>query len=143
MTQTAGKSQEIIEIAKKLGAKGEIGTPEKLWGYGKVECDESGCIGCGKCEDNCAKGAIRFERIFDLKNAFKKNIPSEGSKKDKIMYLISSLSLKTPKNPVQVPELVPGYGRIVIDETKCIGCGNCERNCSGGVLHVKKRVDIR
>ena len=144
MTQThiPRKSQKIIELAKKLGAKGAVRVPERLWGYGKIEYSEEDCIGCGKCEDNCSEDAIRFERTFDLKKVFEKDVSTNESKKNRIMYLITTLAVKKPKNSVLVPELVHGYGTVIIDKDKCIGCGNCERNCSGNALHVKKVLNV-
>ncbi len=143
-----GKSQNIVEIAKRLGASGEISVPARLWGYGEIRYDEEKCIGCGKCEGNCSKSAIKFIQEFDLKKIFEKDFEREilqnrgESKKKRILNLIKDIAVKTPKDPVWVPELVEGYGRVVIDRDKCIGCGNCERNCSGDALHVEKILGL-
>jgi NAD-dependent dihydropyrimidine dehydrogenase PreA subunit len=135
------KSELLLEIAKNLGVKGRINIPEGLWGYGKISYDETKCIGCGKCEDNCSEEAIVFERIFDLPRLFKTK-SGEELKKNRILSLIRSLACKTPRNPIAVPELVEGYGRILIEKDKCIGCGNCQRYCTGEALKVEKTLEI-
>jgi NAD-dependent dihydropyrimidine dehydrogenase PreA subunit len=135
------KSELLLEIAKNLGVKGRINIPEGLWGYGKIRYDESKCIGCSKCEENCSEGAITFERTFDLPKVFKRKY-EDGLKKNRILNLIKSLACKPPRSPISVPELVEGYGNLKIDEEKCIGCGNCERYCTGEALKVEKTLEI-
>lgn len=137
------KKREIFkEIAANLGIKGEIEVPEGLWGYGKITYDEAKCIGCGLCEENCPEEATKFERVFDLKEVFAKEIPANELKKNVILNLIKELALKEPENPIETPDLVFGYGKVIIDEEKCIGCGNCERYCSGQALKVKMKIEV-
>jgi len=136
------KSELLLEIARGLGVKGKINVPDGLWGYGKITYDEAKCIGCGKCQENCSEEAITFERIFDLPKIFKAKGNGSDLKKDRIISLIRSLAQKKPKNPIPVPELVEGYGNVKIEEDKCIGCGNCERYCTGNALKVKKVLEV-
>ncbi|MBU0567752.1 4Fe-4S binding protein [bacterium] len=137
------KKQDIFrEIAANLGIKGEITVPEGLWGYGQITYDEAKCIGCGLCEENCPEEATKFERVFDLVEVFKKEIPPNELKKNVILNLIKELALKEPEKPIEIPDLVLGYGRVVIDKEKCIGCGNCERYCSGNALKVERLIEI-
>ncbi|MDI6785686.1 MAG: 4Fe-4S binding protein [bacterium] len=136
------KSELLVEVAKNIGIKGTINVPDGLWGYGKIKYDEGKCIGCSKCEVNCSEGAISFERIFDLPKIYEAEKSDGSLKKDRIVALIKSLTLKKPKNPINVPELVEGYGNVKIDLDKCIGCGNCQRYCTGKALKVEKILEI-
>ncbi len=138
------KSEMLLEISKNLGAKGSLTVPEKLWGYGQISYDESKCIGCGKCETNCSEEAITFERTLDLAKVMKGDIKIDenSSKKEKIISLIKMLAISEPKNPIPVPDLVEGYGTVVIDLEKCIGCGNCERHCTANALKVRQVLEV-
>ena len=136
------KSELLLEMAKNIGVKGRIIIPDGLWGYGKIVYDEARCIGCGKCEKNCSEKAIAFERIFDLPKIFEKETKDE-LKKNRILNLIKNLAIQTPKNPIFVPDLVEGYGSVKIDKERCIGCGNCERYCTGEALKVEKVLEVQ
>lgn len=136
------KIEVLREIAAALGVKGSIEVRGDLWGYGKVRYDEECCIGCGKCEEVCSEGAIKYERIFDLPKLFEKEIEEDGTKKRRVLNLIKSLSLKKPQTPIEIPEFVTGYGKVLLEDEKCDGCGRCERHCSGGALKVEKVVRI-
>jgi NAD-dependent dihydropyrimidine dehydrogenase PreA subunit len=136
------KSDIFREIAKAIGVKGEIRVPDGLWGYGKISYQEERCIGCGLCQENCPEEAIEFKRVFDLPEVFRKDIPGNDIKKNEIIRLIKWLSVKEPENPIPVPDLVFGFGKVVIDEEKCIGCGNCERYCSGEALKVMRTIKV-
>jgi NAD-dependent dihydropyrimidine dehydrogenase PreA subunit len=136
------KSEMLLEIAKNLGLKESIRVEGDLWGYGKIKYDDQKCIGCGKCEENCTEEAIKFHKVFDLPNLLKREIPQNNLKKNTILNLIKKLALKEPEREIPVPELVMGYGKVVIEEDKCIGCGNCERNCTGEALKVEKVLEV-
>jgi NAD-dependent dihydropyrimidine dehydrogenase PreA subunit len=134
------KRDLLIEIATRLGVKDKVFVPEGLFGYGKVKYEEEECIGCKRCEEACREGAVKFQKIFDLPKIFKE---SSGGKKGRILTLIRKLAQNTPSNPVAVPELVEGWGRVEIDFEKCIGCGNCERYCPQGAIKIENWIEVK
>lgn len=136
------KSEILRELAKNLGVKNNINISSDLWGYGKIKYNEERCIGCGKCEENCNEKAIKFLKVFDLPSLFKRQSSNNNLKKDVIISLIKKLSLKEPEKEISVPELVMGYGKVIIEEDKCGGCGNCQRSCPGEALQVEKVVEV-
>lgn len=46
------------------------------------------------------------------------------------------------KGRIEVPERLWGYGRVAYDESKCIGCGKCEVNCSERVITFARSFDL-
>lgn len=136
------KSEMLLELAKNLGVKNNINISNDLWGYGKIRYNDEKCIGCGKCEENCSEEAIKFSKMFDLPSLLKMQSSNNNLKKDVIVILIKKLSLKEPEKEIPVPDLVMGYGKVVIEKDKCGGCGNCQRNCPGEALQVEKVLEV-
>ena len=90
--------------------------------------DEGLCIGCDNCEDACAAthgGTSRLDREAGPSYAHV-HVPT---------------SCRHCEHPHCMKDCPPDAihrnveGEVYIDET-CIGCGNCERNCPYGVIHM-------
>lgn len=92
--------------------------------------DERLCIGCDHCETACAEshdGISRLDREAGHTYA----------------HIHVPTSCRHCENPHCMTDCPPNAirrapdGEVFIDE-KCIGCGNCERNCPYGVIQMEK-----
>lgn len=92
--------------------------------------DESLCIGCDQCELACAEshdGISRLDREAGQTYA----------------HIHVPTSCRHCENPHCMADCPPNAirrapdGEVFIDE-KCIGCGNCQRNCPYGVIQMEK-----
>jgi Fe-S-cluster-containing hydrogenase component 2/CRP-like cAMP-binding protein len=92
--------------------------------------DETLCIGCDNCELACAEshdGISRLDR-------------EAGST---FAHIHVPTSCRHCENPHCMTDCPPNAihrsldGEVFIDE-KCIGCGNCQRNCPYGVIQLEK-----
>jgi CRP-like cAMP-binding protein/thioredoxin reductase/ferredoxin-like protein FixX len=90
--------------------------------------DETLCIGCDNCEKACADthdGLSRLDR--EAGHTF--------------AHLHVPTSCRHCEHPYCMTDCPPNAihrghdGEVFIDET-CIGCGNCQRNCPYGVIHM-------
>jgi CRP-like cAMP-binding protein/thioredoxin reductase/ferredoxin-like protein FixX len=91
--------------------------------------DESLCIRCDNCEKACAEthgGISRLDREAG---------PTYAS-------IHVPTSCRHCEHPHCMADCPPDAlhktkdGEVYIDELTCIGCGNCERNCPYGVIHM-------
>jgi CRP-like cAMP-binding protein/Fe-S-cluster-containing hydrogenase component 2/thioredoxin reductase len=91
--------------------------------------DESLCIRCDNCEKACAEthgGISRLDREAG---------PTYAS-------IHVPTSCRHCEHPHCMADCPPDAlhktkdGEVYIDEDTCIGCGNCERNCPYGVIHM-------
>ncbi len=92
--------------------------------------DEKLCIGCDHCETACAEshdGISRLDREAGQTYA----------------HIHVPTSCRHCENPHCMTDCPPNAirrapdGEVFIDE-KCIGCGNCQRNCPYGVIQMEK-----
>jgi len=91
--------------------------------------DESLCVRCDNCEKACAEahgGTSRLDREAG---------PTFAS-------IHVPTSCRHCEHPHCMADCPPDAisrlrtGEVFIDHNKCIGCGNCERNCPYGVIHM-------
>jgi CRP-like cAMP-binding protein/thioredoxin reductase/Fe-S-cluster-containing hydrogenase component 2 len=90
--------------------------------------DSDLCVGCDNCEKACAATHGGYSRL-DRKG---------GKSFKNIQVPISCRHCETPYCMLDCPPDAlhrKPDGEVVIDE-KCIGCGNCERNCPYGVIQM-------
>ncbi|MBI1778209.1 MAG: cyclic nucleotide-binding domain-containing protein [Proteobacteria bacterium] len=91
--------------------------------------DESLCVGCNNCEKACAEthaGISRLDR-------------EAGPAYASVHFPTSCRHCENPHCMKDCPPDALGRtkeGEVFIDQGKCIGCGNCERNCPYGVIHM-------
>ena len=65
----------------------------------------------------------------------------EKTKRRYLLDLIRKLAVKTPEI-VAVPKELKGFGTVVHDATKCIGCGSCTRMCEDEAIVLKNAFDL-
>ena len=58
----------------------------------------------------------------------------KDDKRDILRQILTKLIIREPKDLIEVPELVQGFGTIILDSDKCISCGACTRVCKSKAL---------
>lgn len=98
--------------------------------------DESLCVRCDNCEKACAEthgGISRLDREAG---------PTYAS-------IHVPTSCRHCEHPHCMADCPPDAlhktkdGEVYIDEQTCIGCGNCERNCPYGVIHMSYQAPAK
>lgn len=68
--------------------------------------------------------------------------PEHQDKREHLRKLLRKLIIIEPQNPIEVPELVDGFGTIEIDTVNCTSCGACVRACKSQALVFEREFDM-
>jgi Fe-S-cluster-containing hydrogenase component 2/thioredoxin reductase/CRP-like cAMP-binding protein len=91
--------------------------------------DESLCTGCNNCEQACAATHAGISRVSR----------DAGSSAVSILLPVACRHCENPHCMSDCPPDAirrEATGEVVINETTCIGCGNCASNCPYGVIQM-------
>jgi Fe-S-cluster-containing hydrogenase component 2 len=123
IVQTEGRGYGGLTIVDFIGKHG-LGEATNV-----LLIDETLCVGCDNCEKACAEthhGISRLDR--------------EAGPTFAAIHVPTSC--RHCEHPHCMKDCPPdalsrqANGEILIDNIKCIGCGNCERNCPYGVIRM-------
>jgi CRP-like cAMP-binding protein/thioredoxin reductase/Fe-S-cluster-containing hydrogenase component 2 len=133
-------AQRGVETARLESRAGEVGAIGELLRQGLGEAtdvlliDEALCIGCDNCEKACA------ETHFGISRLDREAGPTFAS-------IHVPTSCRHCEHPHCMKDCPPDAltrskeGEVFINQETCIGCGNCERNCPYGVIHMAQPSD--
>ncbi len=137
--------EKLFECIKKIAKRNpeKILLPNTFFIFGSVKYDESKCIACLTCYENCPLGAYDVERKFDLSMIKKIDLSKTYWKRAIIYQLIMEIAVKDLEGYVEVPEGLPGYGSVKHNEDLCISCRKCVDLCPTGALSFECEFDMK
>ena len=133
MCNCCGCCCEALEAVRRFSPMQPIATTNYI---PKINYDD--CVSCGKCEKVCpilaismqeevVKGDCSFDNLHDSCHVIKGNDSSD------------TLHAKCQKNrPLDITS-AQQKRRPVIDESICLGCGVCARNCPKKAITLQRR----
>ena len=130
MCNCCGCCCEALEAVRRFSPMQPIATTNYI---PKINYDD--CVSCGKCEKVCpilaiskvVKGDGSFDNLHDSCHVIKGNDSSD------------TLHAKCQKNrPLDITS-AQQKRRPVIDESICLGCGVCARNCPKKAITLQRR----
>lgn len=90
----------------------------------KARIDYEKCVGCGKCDEICPQGAIKYHKVKPIRYLVAR---------DKRVYGSARLAVRQANASLR-PLLA----------IRCIGCGKCQKVCSkGAISYVAQEKDLR
>ena len=126
-----------VETARLETRAGEVGAIGELLKQGLGEAtdvlliDESLCVHCDNCEKACAETHAGISRL-----------DREAGPTFATIHVPTSC--RHCEHPHCMKDCPPDAlsrtkeGEVFINQETCIGCGNCERNCPYGVIHMSQ-----
>ncbi len=106
--------------------------PTELMGFGTIECNESLCLTCGKCESVCPEGAAILKQEWNIPLFFKltdEELKALPENRRMLIQSLRNIAKKTPERPILIPRNAKGYGRATFNPMKCIACKECVDKC--------------
>ena len=133
MCNCCGCCCEALEAVKKFSPMQPITTTNYL---PKINADE--CVSCGKCEKVCPIEAISMREMPPLEAP----VPGTAGQTGSSRAVTASTDHASDCEKEAGPSLSPvsmQKKRPVIDESICLGCGVCARNCPKKAITLQRR----
>ena len=133
MCNCCGCCCEALEAVKKFIPMQPIATTNYL---PKINADE--CVSCGKCEKVCPIEAISMREMPPLEAP----VPGTAGQTGSSRAVIASANYASNCGKETAPSGSPvsrQKKRPVIDESICLGCGVCARNCPKKAISLQRR----
>jgi len=133
MCNCCGCCCEALEAVKKFNPMQPIATTNYL---PKINADA--CVSCGKCEKVCPIEAISIREMPPLEAP----VPGTAGQTGSSRAVIASANYASNCGKETAPSGSPVSGqkkRPVIDESICLGCGVCARNCPKKAITLQRR----
>ena len=133
MCNCCGCCCEALEAVKKFSPMQPIATTNYL---PKINADE--CVSCGKCEKVCPIEAISMREMPPLEAP----VPGTAGQTGSSRAVTASTDHASDCEKEAGPSLSPvsmQKKRPVIDESICLGCGVCARNCPKKAITLQRR----
>ncbi len=133
MCNCCGCCCEALEAVKKFSPMQPIATTNYL---PKINADE--CVSCGKCEKVCPIEAISMREMPPLEAP----VPGTAGQTGSSRAVIASANYASNCGKETAPSGSPvsrQKKRPVIDESICLGCGVCARNCPKKAISLQRR----
>lgn len=141
------KREYLVRLLQKLAIRqprDPIVTPEKLEGFITILIKSARCTLCNKCVEICPEDALSPLKIFDLASILKSPYPEDLRAKNRLtLYeLLRKLARGTPKDQINVPEGLEGFGDIEFRPEKCTACDKCKEVCPEDAIEVLPQFDL-
>ena len=133
MCNCCGCCCEALEAVKKFSPMQPIATTNYL---PKINADE--CVSCGKCEKVCPIEAISMRENAPMETPVSGTAGQTGSSRAVIASANYASNCGRETAPSGSPVSMQKK-RPVIDESICLGCGVCARNCPKKAISLQRR----
>ncbi|MBQ2640969.1 MAG: 4Fe-4S binding protein [Lachnospiraceae bacterium] len=133
MCNCCGCCCEALEAVKKFSPMQPIATTNYL---PKINADE--CVSCGKCAKVCPIEAISMQENAPMETPVSGRAGETGSSRTVTASTDHASDCKKEAGPSLSPVSMQKK-RPVIDESICLGCGVCARNCPKKAITLQRR----
>lgn len=114
-----------LAISGTIFGKSRITGRSKLW-----QIDPNKCMQCGKCQTECVIDTSAVKTIHAYAICGYCDLCSGYFKKGAMRLTTGAEYHLCPTNAITRSFVEDPYYEYVIDESKCIACGKCVKNCS-------------
>lgn len=133
MCNCCGCCCEALEAVKKFSPMQPIATTNYL---PKINADE--CVSCGKCAKVCPIEAISMQENAPMETPVSGTAGQTGSSRAATASTDHASDCEKEAGPSLSP-VSRQKKRPVIDESICLGCGVCARNCPKKAISLQRR----
>ena len=133
MCNCCGCCCEALEAVKKFSPMQPIATTNYL---PKINADE--CVSCGKCAKVCPIEAISMRENAPMETPVSGTAGQTGSSRAATASTDHASDCEKEAGPSLSP-VSRQKKRPVIDESICLGCGVCARNCPKKAISLQRR----